>query len=159
MAGNVKPVREGLHTLVPHLVIHGAAQAIDFYKKVFNAREISRSPGPAGKLMHAEMKIGDSTMFLADDFPEFGSSAPSPSGSSPVVLNVCVPNCDEIYNAAMAAGAKSQMPPDNMFWGDRYCKFQDPFGHNWAVATHIEDVPPQDLQKRAAEAMAKFAKK
>jgi PhnB protein len=150
----VRHIPERFHTITPHLVVHGAAAAIDFYKKVFGATELMRSPGPGGKLMHAELRIGDSNVFLADDFPEMGACAPAANGSSPVVLNVYAEDCDKIFNQAVAAGAKVQMPPADMFWGDRYCKFADPFGHNWAVATHIEDVAPDEMQKRAAAAFA-----
>jgi uncharacterized glyoxalase superfamily protein PhnB len=152
----VRPVPEGLHTITPHLVIHGATAAIEFYKKAFGATALVCMPGPGGKVMHAELKIGNSILFLADDYPEMGSHSPAPTSSSPVVLNMYVEDCEKIYNQAIAAGAKSQMPPADMFWGDRYCKFQDPFGHNWAAATHIEDVPPEEMPKRAAEAMAKM---
>ena len=152
----VKPVPEGFHTLTPHLVIHGAQAAIDFYKKALGASLLMAMPGPGGKIMHAEMKIGDSIFFLADDYPDMGSCAPS--GPSPCVMNIYAPDCDKIFNQAVAAGAKVQMPPADMFWGDRYAKFQDPFGHNWAVATHVEDVPPEEMPKRAEAAMAAFKK-
>jgi uncharacterized glyoxalase superfamily protein PhnB len=154
----VHPIPPGFHTITPHLVIHGAQAAIDFYKKAFGATAIMCMPGPGGKVMHAELKIGDSILFLADDFPEMGSCSPAPGNSSPVVLNLYVEDCDKIFNQAVAAGAKVQMPPANMFWGDRYAKFADPFGHNWAVATHLEDVPPEEMPKRAAEAMAMMGK-
>jgi uncharacterized glyoxalase superfamily protein PhnB len=148
----------GFHTITPHLVIHGAAEAIDFYKKAFGAEELMRMPGPGGKIVHAELRIGDSILFLADDFPQWGSNAPSATGGSPVVLNLYVEDCDKIFNQAVANGAKVQMPPADMFWGDRYGKFADPFGHNWAVATHLEDVPPEEMVKRSAAAMAAMAK-
>jgi PhnB protein len=153
---NVRAVPEGFHTITPHLVIHGAAAAIDFYKKALGATEIMRAPGPGGKLIHAEMRIGNSVLFLADDFPDMGACAPAAGISSPVVLSLYVEDCDKVFNQAVAAGAKVQMPPADMFWGDRYAKFQDPFGHNWSVATHIEDVPPAEMEKRTAEAMANF---
>ena len=155
----VRPVPEGFHSITPHLVVHGAMAAIEFYKKVFGATSIMCMPGPGGKVMHAEVKIGDSILFLADDFPDMGSCAPSPAGSSPVVIHLYMEDCDKIFNQAVAAGAKPQMPPANMFWGDRYCKFSDPFGHHWAVATHIEDIPPEEMPKRAETAMAQFCKK
>jgi uncharacterized glyoxalase superfamily protein PhnB len=159
MSKSVRPIPEGFHSVTPHLVIHGATAAIAFYKKVFGATEKMCMPGPGGKVMHAELTIGDSHVFLADDFPEMGSCAPAPNGSSPVVLNVYAENCDAVFNRAVEAGAKVQMPPADMFWGDRYCKFADPFGHNWAVATHKEDLTPEEMQKRSAEAMAQFSKK
>jgi PhnB protein len=155
----VPPIPEGFHTIVPHLVVQGAAAAIEFYKKAFAAKAIVCMPGPGGKIMHAELKIGDSMLFLADEFPEMGSCAPAPTGSSPVVIHLYVEDCDAVFKQAVAAGAKVQMPPANMFWGDRYCKFADPFGHNWSVATHLEDVPPAEMPKRAEAAMAQFAKK
>jgi PhnB protein len=155
----VRAVPEGFHTITPHLVIRGATAAIEFYKKAFGAQTIMSMPGPGGKVMHAELKIGDSILFLADEFPDMGSCAPAPGSSSPVVLNLYVEDCDKIFNQAVAAGAKVQMPPADMFWGDRYAKFSDPFGHNWSVATHIEDVPPAEMPKRAEEAMKQFGKK
>jgi PhnB protein len=155
----VRAVPEGFHTITPHLVIRGATAAIEFYKKAFGAKPIMCMPGPGGKVMHAELKIGDSILFLADEFPDMNSCAPAPGSSSPVVLNLYVEDCDKIFNQAVAAGAKVEMPPSDMFWGDRYAKFSDPFGHNWSVATHIEDVPPEEMPKRAEEAMKQYAKK
>jgi uncharacterized glyoxalase superfamily protein PhnB len=153
----VKAIPEGFHALTPHLVVKGAAAAIEFYKMVFGAQSVMCMPGPGGKVMHAELKIGDSILFLNDEFPDMGSLAPqSPSASG---VHLYVEDCDKVFNLATAAGAKTQMPPMNMFWGDRYCKFADPFGHSWAVATHIEDVPPSELPKRAEAAMAQFCNK
>jgi PhnB protein len=153
----VRPVLDGFHTITPHLVIRGVQAAIEFYKKALGATAVVCMPGPGGKVMHAELKIGDSMLFLADDFPDMGSFAPS--GPSPVVLHLYVLDCDKTYNQAIAAGATPQMPPADMFWGDRYAKFKDPFGHNWSVATHIEDVPPEEMPKRSAAAMAAFQRK
>jgi len=155
----VRAVPEGFHTITPHLVIRGAEKAIEFYKKALGATAIMCMPWPGGKIGHAELKIGDSILFLADEFPDMGSCAPAPNGTSPVTISLYVEDCDKIFNQAVAAGAKPQMPPANMFWGDRYCKFTDPFGHNWAVATHIEDVPPAEMEKRSKAAFAEFANK
>jgi uncharacterized glyoxalase superfamily protein PhnB len=155
---SVRPIPEGFHTITPHLVIRGAKEAIEFYKKVFGAKEtVCMDWG--GKIGHAELKIGDSHLFLADEFPQMGSCAPAPGSSSPVVINVYAEDCDAVFNKAVAAGAKVQMPPADMFWGDRYCKFADPFGHNWAVATHKEDVSPEEMARRSQEAMKEFKDK
>jgi PhnB protein len=150
----VKPIPEGHHTITPSLAIRGgAAAAIDFYKKVFGAKEIMRFP-MGDKIGHAELQIGNSKLMLADECPEMGSPGPAPGSISPVFIFVYVEDCDKVFKDAIAAKAKELMPPADMFWGDRFCKFQDPFGHGWAVATHIEDVPPEEMPKRAAAAMA-----
>jgi PhnB protein len=152
--GKVRPIPEGVHTVTPHLIIRGAAAAIEFYKKALGATELMRMPmGAPGKIGHAELQIGTSRVFLADEFPEMGACAPSATGNSPVTLHLYVEDCDKVFNHAVAAGAKAQMPPADMFWGDRYAKFKDPFGHDWAVATHVEDVPPEEMPKRMAAAM------
>ncbi|MCI0348427.1 MAG: VOC family protein [Acidobacteriales bacterium] len=151
MSPAVKPIPEGMHTVTPHLVINGAAKAIDFYKRAFDAEEIGRHPTPDGRLMHAAIKIGDSHIFLADEFPEWGSKAPA-GGPSPVVLHLYVEDADKVFNQAVSAGAKSTMPIQNPFWGDRYGQVADPFGHSWSVATRIENVSPEEM-KRRAEAM------
>jgi uncharacterized glyoxalase superfamily protein PhnB len=138
-----------MSTITPHLTIRGAAAAIEFYKKVFGAELVANMPDPGGKIMCAELKIGDSFFSLSDDFPEMeeklkthagimGSCAPSASASSPVVLRVDTEDCDRIFQQAVAAGAKAQMPPTDVHWGYRYCKFADPFGHNWWVATCLD---------------------
>ena len=147
----VKPIPEGFHSIIPHLIVKGGDAAIAFYKKAFGAQELSRSPAMDGKrVMHAMLKIGDSVLFLADEFPEMGScQAPPAQGGSPVTINLYVENVDKIFNQAVAGGAKVRMPPADMFWGDRYSQIIDPFGHVWAIATHIEDVPPEETAKRA----------
>jgi uncharacterized glyoxalase superfamily protein PhnB len=154
MSTQVKPVPEGFHTITPHLVIKGAAKAIDFYKKAFGAVEVVRMPMPDGQtLMHAELKIGDSYLFLADEFPGMNRS-PQSLGGSGTTLHLYVEDADAVFNRAVAAGATVQMPLTDMFWGDRYGKLADPFGHEWSVATHKEDVPPEEMSKRAQAAMA-----
>jgi PhnB protein len=148
MSPAVKPIPEGMHSVTPHLVIHGAAKAIDFYKRAFGAQEIGRHATPDGRLMHAAIKIGDSHIFLADEFPEMGSKAPS-GGGCPVSLHLYVEDTDKVFNQAISAGAKSTMPVQNMFWGDRYGQLTDPFGHCWSVATRIESVTPEEMKRRS----------
>ena len=150
---NVKPVTDGYHTVTPHLVVRDAAKAIEFYKKAFGAKEAFRMPGPDGKLMHAEIQIGDSMVMLSDEFPEYGSKSPQALGGSPVNILLYVENADKVFQQAVAAGATVTMPLADQFWGDRYGKLADPFGHQWSVATHIEDVAPEEMAKRAAKAM------
>jgi PhnB protein len=146
----VKPVPDGYHTVTPHLVVRGATRAIDFYKRAFGAEELGRMPGPDGKsIVHAEIKIGDSILFLADEFPDMGARSPQQLGGTPCVINLYVEDVDAVFNRAVAAGAQASMPPADMFWGDRYGKLTDPFGHEWSVATHQEDVPPEEMTRRA----------
>ena len=159
MSGNVKAVREGQHTVTAHLIVNGADKAIEFYKKAFGAE----LPHPAhhtpdGKVMHAELRIGDSTVMLADEFPGMGAKGPQALGGSPVVLNVYMENIDKIFNQAVAAGATVTMPLSNQFWGDRYGQIKDPFGHSWALGQHIEDVAPAEMERRANEAFAQMSK-
>jgi PhnB protein len=142
----VKPVPDGMHTVTPHLVCNGAADAITFYKQAFGAVELGRLPGPQGKLMHAMLRIGDSAVMLADEFPDYGSFGPKSLKGSPVTIHLYVEDVDATVKRAVAAGAKITMPVDDMFWGDRYGKIEDPFGHHWSVATHIRDVSPEDMQ-------------
>src|SRR5262245_29767072 len=149
----VRPIPEGHHALTPHLVINGAAQAIEFYKKAFGATEIGRHLMPGStEIMHAALKIGDSFLFLGDECG-MGKS-PKVLGGSPVTIHLYVEDVDKVYNKAVAAGAQAAMPLMDMFWGDRYGKLVDPFGHEWSIATHKEDVPPEELDQRAAAAMA-----
>jgi PhnB protein len=153
MAGKVSPIPPGFHTVTPHLVIKGAGAAIDFYKKAFGAEEVMRMPGPDGQsVMHAEIKIGDSIVFLADEFPGMPARSPKALGGTTVTITLYVADADKVFNQAVAAGATATMPPVDMFWGDRYGKVLDPFGHDWAIATHKEDVPPDEMAKRAAAA-------
>jgi uncharacterized glyoxalase superfamily protein PhnB len=160
MKNGVKPIPEGMHTLTPHLVVRNAAQAIEFYKKAFGAVELHRMPMPDGRLMHAALKFGNSTLFMADEFPEHGGcKGPSPGASSPVTLHVCVENIDAVFNQAVAAGAAVKMPPADMFWGDRYAKLTDPFGHEWSLSTRIENLTPEQMHQRGQEMMAKMGSK
>ena len=157
--GKPKAIPEGYHALTPYLAIEGAAQAIEFYKKAFGAKEIARMPGPGGKLMHAELTIGDSHLMLSDACPEMGGNpGPKALGGSPASVHLYVEDVDTVYNRAVAAGAQGKMPPTDMFWGDRFSKLTDPFGHEWSVATHVEDVAPAEMGQRAAMAMAAMAK-
>jgi len=155
MKNGVKPIPEGMHTITPHLVVSGAAQAIDFYKQAFGAVELHRMPMPDGRLMHASVKIGDSVMMLVDEFPEMGAcKAPTPGATSPVTLHLYVEDADAIFNQAVAAGATVKMPPADMFWGDRYAQVKDPFGHDWSIATRREILTPQQMQQRQQEMFA-----
>ncbi|MBI4293456.1 MAG: VOC family protein [Betaproteobacteria bacterium] len=149
----VKPIPEGMHTVTPHLVCAGAADAIAFYSKAFNAVEVGRLAGPQGKLMHAMIRIGDSGVMLVDEFPEWGAFGPKSLKGSPVTIHLCVENVDAFVKRAVDAGAKITMPVEDMFWGDRYGKLEDPFGHHWSVATHKRDVSPEEMQQ-AIQAMS-----
>jgi uncharacterized glyoxalase superfamily protein PhnB len=150
----VAPVPPGFHTVTPYLVCRNAADAIAFYKKAFGAKERYRMPGPDGKLMHAEIQIGSSIVMLGDEMPSMGASAPQTVGGTPVQIFLYVPDVDKSHAQATRAGATSEMSPTDMFWGDRYCKLSDPFGHKWSMATHIEDVSPKEMTRRGQAAMA-----
>ncbi|MYN44358.1 VOC family protein [Pseudoduganella sp. FT93W] len=142
-----------LHSVTPHLVCEGAADALAFYIKAFNAREIMRLPGKEGRLMHASIQIGDSVVMLADDFPEYGGLGPKALKGSPVTLHLSVADVDAAYAQALAAGAQSRMEPADMFWGDRYAQVTDPFGHHWSLATHIRDVSQEEMQAAMQQPM------
>jgi PhnB protein len=144
---SVKPIPEGMHSVTPHLICAGAADAIEFYRKAFGAIETSRMPGPMGKLMHASIRIGDSTVMLVDEMPEWGSLGPKALKGSSVVIHLYVDDVDAFTAKAVAAGAKITMPVNDMFWGDRYGQLEDPFGHRWSVATHVRDVSPAEMQE------------
>jgi len=151
----VKPIPDGYHNMTPYLIVNGAAKAIEFYTKVFGATEKMRMPSPGVKIGHAELTLGDSMIMLADEHPEMGARAPSAYGGSAVSLMVYVPDVDATVATATAAGAKILRPVENQFYGDRMGTIADPFGHRWHVATHVEDVPPDEMAKRAAAAMSK----
>lgn len=153
----VSPIPSGYHSLTPYLVCRGASAAIAFYMKAFGAKEKGRFPGPDGKLMHAEIRIGDSIVMLGDEMPQMGATAPPTIGGTATSLFLYVKNVDEAFARAVAAGATAEMPPKDMFWGDRYAKLADPFGHKWSLATHIEDISPKEMARRGQEEMAKQA--
>lgn len=147
-----QPIPEGMHSVTPHLVCEGAAEAIEFYKKAFGATEGGRMAGPGGKIMHAQIRIGDSAIMLVDDFPEWGSQGPKALKGSPVTIHLYVPDADAVFKQAVEAGATVKMPLEDMFWGDRYGMVVDPFGHKWSIATHKRDVPIAEME----EAMRKM---
>jgi PhnB protein len=151
MAQSTTPIPPGFHALTPHLVVKGAAAYVDFLKKAFNAVEIRRSPGPGGKLMHAQLQIGDSMLMLADDFAVEFHMTPYVAGNLPLYLHLYVEDVDATYNQAVAAGCQATMPVSDQFWGDRYGHVLDPFGFHWAIATHKEDLTPEEAEARQAK--------
>jgi PhnB protein len=144
------PTPEGMHTITPHLVCDGAADAIEFYKKAFGAVEIGRLPDKEGRLMHAMLRIGDSPLMLVDEYPERQTLGPETLQGSPVTIHLYVEDVDAAMERAVAAGAKVTMPVDDMFWGDRYGRLEDPFGHHWSIATHKRDLTAEEIQAAAA---------
>ena len=153
MPAPVKPIPDGYHAITPYLIISGAAAAIDFYKRAFGATEVLRMPDPSGqKIGHAELKIGDASFMLADEYPDMGHRSPTSLGGTPVSLLVYVENVDQVVAQALAAGAKELRPVADQFYGDRVGMVADPFGHVWSIATHVEDVPSDELLLRAAAA-------
>jgi len=153
MSPAVKPIPDDYPRVIPSLSIDGAAKAIDFYRDVLGATERMRMDGPDGKVGHAELQIGESVIFLADEYPDMGYVGPKTIGGTPVFLNVYVEDVDATFERATKAGAKVLRAVENQFYGDRNGQFEDPFGHRWSVSTHVEDVPPDEMAKRAAEAM------
>jgi PhnB protein len=151
---DVKPIPDGYPRVSPHLSVVGAAKAIDFYKQVLGATERMRMDAPDGAVAHAEIQVGDSVIMIGEEMP--GGTDPSPTtlGGSPVALFVYVEDVDDVYNRAMDSGATTVREPKDQFYGDRVAMFDDPFGHRWNIATHTEDVPREEMQKRAAEAMS-----
>jgi PhnB protein len=147
-----KPIPEGYHTATPYLIIRDAAKAIEFYKKAFGATEMERMTQPDGRVGHAEIKIGDSPIMLADEFPEMGARSPQSFGGSPVSILLYVKDVDQLTSQAISAGAKVVRPVKDQFYGDRSGSLEDPFGHQWHIATHVEDVPAEEMKKRAAAA-------
>jgi PhnB protein len=149
MPSSSKPIPEGFHTVTPALVVRNAAQAIDFYKHALGAEELVRMAGPDGKsIMHAELKIGDSIIFLSDENPQASAKSPQSLGGSTVVLNLYVKDADAAFKKAIDSGGKSTMPVADQFWGDRYGMFADPFGYSWGLATHKEDLSPKEMSER-----------
>lgn len=147
-----KPIPEGYHTLTPYLSIRNAAAALDFYKRAFGADETFRIAGADGKIGHAEIRIGDSAIMLSDEFPEMGAKSPETIGGSPVMLHLYVEDVDALVDRAVKAGGKLERPVADQFYGDRGGMITDPFGHRWWIATHVEDVPPDELERRSKAA-------
>lgn len=150
---SVKPIPDGYPEVIPYLSVEGANEAIEFYVKVFGARERLRMPTPDGKVGHAELEIGSSVVMLADVFPEMGGQSPKALGGTPVTVMVYCGDVDALVERAVSAGATVDRPIENQFYGDRSGGFVDPFGHKWHVATHVEDVPPEEMERRMAVAM------
>jgi len=158
MAGKVNPIPRGFHTLSPHLTVRDAARAIDFYQAAFGAELLNPMKGPDGKIMHASLKLGDSTFMLNDEFPEWNNLSPLSSGGSGVTVHVYLENVDVAFDRAVSAGAKVTMPLLDQFWGDRYGVLMDPFGHKWSLATHVRDVSEAEMRQAQIDAMAKMPK-
>lgn len=157
MPSNVSPIPQGFHSITPALTCKDAGRAIDFYKKAFGATETVCMAGPGGRIMHAELRIGDSVIFVSDEWPGM-AAAPTPGAVPSSYIFLYSEDVDTVFNRAVAAGAKSSMPVSNMFWGDRYGKLTDPFGHTWGIATHVEDVAPEEMKRRSEEWTATMAK-
>lgn len=153
----VEAVPKAYGSVTAMLAIRDCARAIAFYREIFGAKELSRMAGPDGKIMHAEVKIGDRIVMMGEESPEQGAPSPQGLGGSAVGLVLYVPDCDAVFARALAAGATAKMPPADMFWGDRYSTVVDPFGHRWGIATHKEDVAPAEMAKRQAAWMASMA--
>jgi PhnB protein len=149
MAKKAQAIPKGYHTVTPSIFVAGAAKAIDFYKKAFGAEEVMRFPGPNGTIMHAEIRIGDSPIMLADEMPDQGGKSPTSYGGTPVSFFVYGANVDAAWKRAVDAGAKPIMPLDDQFWGDRAGCLEDPFGHKWWLAQRMQDLTPEELKKNA----------
>ncbi|MGA9393579.1 MAG: VOC family protein [Candidatus Sulfotelmatobacter sp.] len=153
-----KPIPEGYHTITPSLTVRDAARAIEFYKRAFGAVEKGVMKGPDGKVMHAELRIGDSLVMLADEFPQFGSLSPQSIGGTGTGLHIYVEDVDSAFDQAIGAGAVVEMPVTDMFWGDRFGKLVDPFGHKWSIATHNRDMSMEEIEEAQEEFMSKLPK-
>jgi len=154
-----KPIPQGYHSATPYLTLNDAARAIEFYKRAFGAQEVMRMDGPDGKIGHAELKIGDSIIMLGDEMPGMGNRSPQSLGGTTSGILLYVENADTVFKQAVSAGAQVEAPLADMFWGDRYGRLKDPFGHSWSVATHKEDVAPAEMSKRMQEAVAKMGER
>lgn len=150
---DVKPIPDGYPRVTPYLIVDGAAAAIDFYTRVLGATERMRMPAPEGKVGHAEIQLGDSVIMLSDEHPDMGMRGPKSVGGTSVTLSVYVEDADAVFAEALAAGANALGEVEDQFYGDRSGQFEDPFGHRWNVSTHVEDVPPDEMEKRMEEAM------
>lgn len=153
----VQSIPHGYHTVTPAIVIRGAAEALEFYKKAFGAEELTRMPAPDGSIMHAEIMIGDSRVMLGDENPQWGSLSPLSTNGATGSLHIYVDDADASFDRAIRAGAKVQSPMEDAFWGDRYGKVTDPFGHVWGIATHQKDLSNEEIQRAAEEFMAQMA--
>jgi PhnB protein len=153
MSPAAKPIPEGYPQVTPYLIVDGAAEAIDFYQQVFGATERMRMGAPDGKVGHAEVAIGDAVVMLSDEWPDMGMVGPKALGGTPVTISVYVEDVDATFDRAVKAGATATRPVEDQFYGDRSGQFVDPFGHRWSIATHVEDVPPEEMEARAARAM------
>lgn len=154
MNGKIKAIPDGYDSVTPYLIVKGAAKAIAFYQKAFSATETMRLPAPGGGIGHAEIRIGNSIVMLADEFPDMGACGPKTIGGSPVSLMIYVENVDHVFALALEAGAKELRPLENKFYGDRAGQIEDPFGHVWTLASHVEDVTAEQLQERMQELFA-----
>jgi PhnB protein len=159
MTKSSQPIPKGFHTVTPSLVVRNAAEAIEFYKKALGAEELMRMASPDGKIGHAELKIGDSIIFLTDESPAMGTKSPLTLGGSSGSLYLYVEDVDKAFKKAVDAGGKATMPVTDMFWGDRFGNFVDPYGHSWGLSTHVEDVSEQDMATRAKAFYAQMAQK
>jgi PhnB protein len=153
----VKPIPEGYPTISPSLAVDNAAEAIEFYKRAFGAQERMRMDGPGGSIAHAELQVGDAIVMLSDPFPQASTKPPKELGGTSVTMFMYVEDVDAFVQRAVDAGATVTMPVDDMFWGDRFGSVTDPYGHSWSIATHVEDVPPEEMEERGREAMAAMA--
>jgi PhnB protein len=149
----VKPIPDGYHSVTPYLIVNDGGRAIDYYKKAFGAEELFRMDAPGGKIGHAEVKIGNSPIMLSDENPQWGAKSPKALGGSPVHLMIYVTDCDSVFKQALAAGGTEVQPMKDQFYGDRSGTLTDPFGHSWTIATHKEDIAPDEMQRRAEAAM------
>jgi len=154
----VKPIPEGYHTVTPFMTVKDCARAIEFYKQAFGAEERGIAKDPSGKVMHAEIKIGDSVIMMADEFPDFGALSPESVGGSSMGLHIYVTDVNGAFARAVKAGAKVEMPVMDQFWGDRYGRLKDPFGHKWSIATHVKDMSSDEMKRAMDDAMAKMQK-